>query len=139
MKLDYYHQKVNVLVASRHTERLKTWDLRNWEISRKSLKCLDWYQIPSHPPKSQILTIFGKNLPKISCKKFHKNPYFLSDETDFHLWLGPDPLILHFLKILVFQKAHLLFKLIDIFQKTLFCTLESSMNLGLNAVPVAAG
>ena len=27
----------------------------------------------------------------------------------------------------------------DIFQKTLFCTLASSMNLGLNAVPVAVG
>ena len=27
----------------------------------------------------------------------------------------------------------------DIFQKTLFCTLVSSMNLGLDAVPVAAG
>ena len=27
----------------------------------------------------------------------------------------------------------------DIFQKKLFCTLASSMNLELNAVPVAAG
>ena len=59
--------------------------------------------------------------------------------------------MLHFLKILVFEKAHSLFKLIfkatplqkvpeyDIFQKALFCTLASSMNLGLNAVPVVAG
>ena len=51
----------------------------------------------------------------------------------------------------MFEKAHLLFKLIfkatplqkvpeyDIFQKTLFFTLASSMNLGLNVVPVAAG
>ena len=60
-------------------------------------------------------------------------------------------MILHFLKMLVFEKAHSLFKLIfkatklqkvpeyDIFQKALFRTLASSMNLGLNAVPVAAG
>ena len=27
----------------------------------------------------------------------------------------------------------------NIFQKNLFCTLASSMNLGLNAVPVTAG
>ena len=48
---------------------------------------------------------------------------------------------LHFLKILEFEKAHSLFKLIfkaaqlqkvpeyDIFQNTLFCTLATSMNL----------
>ena len=58
---------------------------------------------------------------------------------------------LHFLKILIFEIAHSLFKLIfkatqlekvpeyEIFQKTLFCTLVSSMTLRLNAVPVAAG
>ena len=75
----------------------------------------------------------------------------LSEETHFHFLLGPDPLVLHFLKILVFEKAHSLFKLsfkanqlqktpeFDIFQKTLFCNLVSNMNLGLNAVPVAAG
>ena len=52
---------------------------------------------------------------------------------------------------LLFEKSHLLFKLIfratqlqkkseyDIFQKTLFCSLVSSLNLGLNAVPVATG
>ena len=49
----------------------------------------------------------------------------------------------------VFQKTHLLFKLIfretqyqqrpkcDTFQKALFCTLPSSANLELNAVPIA--
>ena len=58
---------------------------------------------------------------------------------------------LHFLKILIFEIAHSLFKLIfkatqlekvpeyEICQKTLFCTLASSMTLRLNAVPVAAG
>ena len=60
-------------------------------------------------------------------------------------------MILHFLMVLVFEKVHSLLKLIfratqlqkvpgyDIFQKTLFCTLASSMNLGPNAVQVAAG
>ena len=74
----------------------------------------------------------------------------LSEETDFHWSLGPDPLILHFLQLLVLEKTHSLFKLIfkatqfqeipqyDIFQKTLFFTLVSSMNLGLNAFPGAA-
>ena len=40
-ELDYYHQKVNIRVASRVTERLKTQDLGNQEISRKLLKCLE--------------------------------------------------------------------------------------------------
>ena len=59
-------------------------------------------------------------------------------------------MILHFLKILEFENAHSLCKLIfkvnqlqkipeyDIFQKTIFFTLASRMNLGLNTVPVAA-
>ena len=74
----------------------------------------------------------------------------LSEETDFHFYFGPDLLILYFLKILVFQKTHSLFKLIframqlqrpkhNILQKTLFCTLASSTKLVLNAVPIAAG
>ena len=68
----------------------------------------------------------------------------LSEETDFHFQLGPNLLILHFLKILylVSEKAHLLLKLsfkatqlqkmpeCDIFQRALFCILASSMNLG---------
>ena len=74
----------------------------------------------------------------------------LSEETDFRFYLGPDPLILYFLKILVFEKTHSLFKLIfkatqwqkipeyGIFQKALFYILASDMNLGWNAVPVAA-
>ena len=75
----------------------------------------------------------------------------LSEGTDFHFLLGPDSLILHFLKTLVFEKAHSLFKLIfkvtqlqkmseyDIFQKARFYNLVSSMNLGLNAVLVVTG
>ena len=53
--------------------------------------------------------------------------------------------------MLLLEKAHSFFKLIfkatqlqkmfqyDIFQQTLLCTLASSTNLALNAVPVAAG
>ena len=74
----------------------------------------------------------------------------LFEETDFHFYFGPDLLILFFfLKILVFQKTHSLFKLIframelqqtthNIFQKALFCTLASSRKLVLNAVLIAA-
>ena len=59
--------------------------------------------------------------------------------------------MLHFLETLIFEKAHTHYKLIfkasqsekvpeyDMFQKTLFCTLASTMNLGLNTVRVAAG
>ena len=58
--------------------------------------------------------------------------------------------MLHFLETLIFEKAHMHYKLIfkasqsqkipeyDIFQKTLFSTLASTINLGLNAVPVEA-
>ena len=60
-----------------------------------------------------------------------------------------DPFILYFVTILVFGKFYLLFKLIfkatqfqkipeyNIFQKILFCTLVSSINLEINATPVA--
>ena len=97
----------------------------------------------THSIEKPVLLNFV-NLSSIFCPR-------LSEETDFHFQLGPDPLILQFLKILVFENAHSLFKLIfkanqlqkvpeyDILQKTLFWTLSSSMNLGLNAVPVIAG
>ena len=74
------------------------------------------------------------NLSPTSCPR-------LSQEPGFHFWLGPNPLILDFLKILVFEKAHSFFILIfkathlqkmpeyDIFQKALFCTLTSSMDI----------
>ena len=115
-------------------------------------------------PRAKFWHFLVKNCKKSAVKHSIEKPILLnfvnlsptfcprlSEETNLHLWLGPDPLILHFLKFLVFEKSHSLFKLIfkatqlqkipeyDIFQKTLFCTLASSMNLGLNAVPVAAG
>ena len=72
----------------------------------------------------------------------------MSKETDFSLYLSPGTLILHFLKILIFEKVLSLLKLTfkatqlekvaeyHIFQKTLSYTLASSMNLGLSAFPV---
>ena len=75
----------------------------------------------------------------------------LSEKTDFHFWLGPAHLILHFPITLVFQKTYSLSKLIfrttqmkerpkyGIFQKSLSCTFASRTNLGLKAVPIAAG
>ena len=74
----------------------------------------------------------------------------LSEETDFYFWLGLSPLIWYLLLILLFEKTHLVFKLIfkatqlqkvpeyDIFPEILFNTLVSSMNLGLKPVLVAA-
>ena len=35
-----------------------------------------WWQVPSRPPKSQILTFFSKKLQKISRKTFHRKTYF---------------------------------------------------------------
>ena len=75
----------------------------------------------------------------------------LFEKTAFHFSLGLGPFILHFLKILLFQKSHSLFKLTfratqlqqrpmyDILPKALFCILMSSTNLELNALPIAAG
>ena len=75
----------------------------------------------------------------------------LSEEIHFHFYFGSDPWILYFLEILVFGKPWLLRKSIsqatllekipeyNIFKKTLFCPIASSINFGLNAVPVAPG
>ena len=107
--------------------------------------------------------VFGKNRKKSALKHSIEKPVLLSFVNLSSIFcprlskeINPGPLILHFLKILVFEKVHSLFKLIfkenqlpklpeyDIFQKTLFCkilfcTLASSMNLRLNTFPVAAG
>ena len=43
-ELDHYHQKVNIQVASRGSEQLKTFEiLENYEGSSKSLKFLGKY------------------------------------------------------------------------------------------------
>ena len=88
-----------------------------------------------------------QKIAKVSCKTFHRKTYLtkffdfvynlllkLSDETDFYFEIGSDPLILHFLTTLEFQKTYWLFHLIfrdiqlqqrpkyDIFQKVIFCT-----------------
>ena len=69
----------------------------------------------------------------------------------FSFLIRSRPLDIIFFEVLVFGKTHSLFKLTfkathlqkireyDISQKPLFCTSTSSMNLGLNPVPVAAG
>ena len=89
--------------------------------------------------KPSLLNI--ENMSPTFCPRFSK-------ETDFYFWICPNSLILHILKILVWEKAHSLFKSnfkathlprYDIFWKTLFWTLVSSTNLGLNTVPVEAG
>ena len=69
-KLNYYHEKVNVQVPSQVPERITTKDLRKFQ--ENPWNPWIWLQVPSHPPKSQILTFFGKNLQKIICKTFHR-------------------------------------------------------------------
>ena len=118
----------------------------------------------STQPAAQIPTFSVKNSKKSAVKHSIEKPILLnfvylstifyprlSEEIEFHFKLGPDPLILHFLKNLEFQKTHLPFKVIfratqlqqrpkcGIFQKALLFTLVSITNSGLNAVPIAAG
>ena len=115
-------------------------------------------EYPAVHPKTKFWGFLVKN-----CKKyFKKNLFCLSS------WICLQPFVQNclrkqivisnsvqtlwfYLKSLEFENAHSLFKLIfkatqlqkiseyDIFRKTLFCPLASSMNLGLNALPVAAG
>ena len=90
---------------------------------------------------------FSKNRKKSAVKDSIEKPILLnfvnlsptfcprlSEETNFHFQLNLDSMILHFLKIFVFEKSHALFKFIfkatqlqkipeyDVFQKILFCT-----------------
>ena len=120
----------------------------------------------STQPSTQKLNlkIFGKKLQKINCETFHRKTYFawfcefVSNLLSKIVW-GNRSLFLTRSRLLDLTfsedfsiwKAHSLFKLIfkasqlqkipeyDIFQKAILCTLASTMNLGLNAVPVAAG
>ena len=100
--------------------------LGNQEISGKPLKCLDLIASTQPSTQKSNFDIFWSKLTKKSPVKHSiEKPSFLnfeslsptlctrlSEETYFHFWLSPDPFILHFLKILVFEKTHLLFKLI---------------------------
>ena len=73
-ELDYYNQVVNVRVASRVSEQLKTLGIR--EFQENSWNAWIWWQSLSSSPKSQILMFFGKKLHKTSCKTFHRKTYF---------------------------------------------------------------
>ena len=156
---------MNLRVASGVPEQLKTYDLRKLGNFKKIPQMLGFHdEYPAVHPKTKFSRVLVKNSKKSTVKHSIEKPIFLnlvnlsrtfcprlSEERNFHFYLGPGPLILHFLKILVFEKAHSLFKLIfkvtplqkvpeyNIIQKSPFCTLGSSMNLGLNALPVAGG
>ena len=107
-----------------------------------------WSRVPCRAPRNQFLTFLVNNCKKstvnysieksILLKFVNLSLTFcrrLSEETHFPFQLSSNPLILHFLKVLVFEEAHSLSKMIfeatllqkipecDIFQKTLFCTL----------------
>ena len=131
---------MNVQVASRVAERLNTEDLRKLGNFKNIPEMLGFDgKYPAVYPKVKFWICLQSFVQDCLRKQI-----FISNSVQV-------PLVLYFLKILVFEKAHLLFKLIfkatqlenvpeyDTFQKTVFCTLVSNMNLGLNAVPVAAG
>ena len=69
---DYYHQKVNVRVASRVAERLKYQGLRKLGNFKKDPETVGFdYDYPACHPKTNF-DIFAKKLQKISCKTFHR-------------------------------------------------------------------
>ena len=164
-KLDYYHQKLNVRAASLVTEQLKTSDLMklgNFKKLSKMLRFLGNYTAVH--PKAKSWSFLVKNCEKSAVKDSIEKPILLdfvnmsptfclrlSEETDFHFELGPDPMISQFLKILLIEKSHSLLKLIfklnqlqkipeyGISPKTVFCIYKNSiMNLRLNIVPGTA-
>ena len=121
-KLDYYHQKVNVRVAWRVAERLK--DLSQLGNFKKIPEMLGFDgEYPAAPQKAKFGWFLVKNCKKSAVKHSIEKPSLLNfvslsptlcprlpEETAFHFWLVPDTLVLYFLKILVFEKAHSLFK-----------------------------
>ena len=76
MELDWYHQKVSVLVASRLAKQLKTYDLRKSCNFEKILGMLgfDGEYLAGHPKPN--FDNFVKNSQNISCKTFHTKTYF---------------------------------------------------------------
>ena len=94
-------------------EQLKT--IKNYEISRKSLKYLG-FMVSTQPTtqKPNFEVFFSEKLQKLSCKIFHRKT-FCKDCLKKQIFISNPvqiPWFYVFLKILVFQKTHLLFKLI---------------------------
>ena len=55
MELDYYYQNVNLRVASRTAERLKTWDPRKLGNFKKMLEMLGFDdEYPTVHPKAEF-------------------------------------------------------------------------------------
>ena len=147
-ELDDYHQKVKARVASRVAKPLKSQNLRKLGNFKKIPKTIGFLgEYPAVHPKAKLRRFSVKNRKKSAVKHFieklillnsvNLSPTFcptLCEETNFHLLLSPDPLILHFLKIFVFENTHSLFQLIfeathlqkipeyHIFKAILFCT-----------------
>ena len=125
-ELDYYQEKRSARVASRVAKRLKIEDLSELGNFQKITETLGFDgKYPAVQPKDKFWHFLVKYCKKSAVKHFIEKPIFLNfvnlsqtfcprlcEKTDFYFQLGADPLILHFLNILVFEKAHLLFKLI---------------------------
>ena len=107
-------------------ERITTKDLRKLGNFKKTLEILGFdCKYPAIHPKAKFWHFLVKTYKKSSVKHSIEKPSFLnfenlsptlctrlSEETYIHFWLSPGTFILHFLMILVFEKAHSLFKLI---------------------------
>ena len=82
---DYYHQTVNIGVASRGAEQL--WVLENKKNSRKRLKCLQLKESTQWAAQKENFDSCARKLRKISCKTFPKKNNLL-DFTNLSLF-GP--------------------------------------------------
>ena len=126
MEPHYYHQKVNIRVASRVAKWLKTYNLRKLRKFKKIPEILGLDgEYPTVHPQFEFWCVLVKSCKKSNVKHSIENPLLLNfvnlpstfcprllEEPNFYFWLGPGPFILHFLKILALEKAHSFFKLI---------------------------
>ena len=76
LELDYYHQNVNIRVASRVTQRLKTQE--NQEISRKPLKSLHLMASLQRVTQMPNSDSFAKKLEKSAIKHSRGTPISLN-------------------------------------------------------------
>ena len=70
-EVDYYHQKMNLRIASRAANLLKIQDFRKLEKSKKSLKCLDL--MANNQPATEITNIVAKQKRKKTAKSHLQN------------------------------------------------------------------
>ena len=78
-ELDYYHHRVNVRVASRVAERLKSQDLRKLGNFRKIHEMLGFNgEYPAAYPKAKFRRLWVKSLKKSAVKQSIEKPILLN-------------------------------------------------------------